>query len=64
MLVTFARFISVVSAQFQPRIACKIKQINGENFDCTLCDPWIEPLLKHKLISLNQIKRWFFPSLV
>jgi hypothetical protein len=39
------------SAQSQPHIACKIKQVNNERFDCTLCDPWIEPLLGHKLIN-------------
>ncbi len=56
MLVTIARSVSVDSAQFQPHIACKIKHVNNEKFDCTLCDPWIEPLVKHKLVSLEYFK--------
>ncbi len=56
MLVTIARSVSVVFAQFQPCIACKIKHVSNEEFDCTLCDPWIEPLLRHKFISLEDFK--------
>ncbi len=46
----------MVSTQSQPYIACKIKQVSSEKFDCTLCDPWIEPLLQHKLISFTNFK--------
>jgi hypothetical protein len=46
----------MVSAQSPPRITCKIKQVNSEKFDYTLCDPWIEPLFRHKLISLEDLK--------
>jgi hypothetical protein len=56
MLVTIAKFVSVVFTQFQPHIICKIKQVSGEEFDCTLCDPWIEPLLRHKFISLEDFR--------
>jgi hypothetical protein len=46
----------MVSSQSQPCIIRKIKQINSEEFDYMLCDPWIEPLLGHKLISLEDLK--------
>jgi hypothetical protein len=55
----------MVSAQFQLHIACKIKQVSSEKFNCTLCDPWIEPLLGHKLINLEDFrsKQGFFLGL-
>jgi hypothetical protein len=46
----------MIFAKSQPRITCKIKQANNEKFDHTLCDPWIEPLLRHKLVSLENFK--------
>jgi hypothetical protein len=46
----------MVYVQSQPCIACKIKQVNTEEFDYTLYDPWIEPLLGHKFISLQDFK--------
>jgi hypothetical protein len=46
----------MVSSQSQPCIIRKIKQINSEEFDYMLCDPWIEPLLGHKLINLEDFK--------
>jgi hypothetical protein len=65
MSVIIARSVSVVFAQFQPCIACKIKQVSDEEFNCTLCDPWIKPLLRHKFISFEDFrsKNGFFPCL-
>ncbi len=52
----------MVETHKEPRIFCKIKQENGENFDNTLCEPWIKVLLKHNLeIQINIIaKQGFF----
>jgi len=41
----------MVSIQSQPHIAYKIQWVSSEEFDYTLYDPWIEPLLGYKLIS-------------
>jgi hypothetical protein len=53
----------MVFAQSQPCIVCKIKQVNSEEFAYMLCGPWIEPLLGHKLINLENFrsKHGFFP---
>ncbi len=52
----------MVHLRTQTSISCKIKQDNGDECDCVLCDPWIEFLLEHKLMSLEdfRIKQGFF----
>jgi hypothetical protein len=52
----------MVFTQSQPRITYKIKSANNEEFDYTLCDPCIKPLLGHKLINFKDFisKQGFF----
>ncbi len=56
----------MVETHREPRISCKIKQENVEEFDCTLCEPWIKVLLKHSLENSKKIhnKTRVFPSFV
>jgi hypothetical protein len=46
----------------EPCISCKIKQENGEEFDYTLCEPWIKVLFKHNLETQKNFvtKQGFF----
>jgi hypothetical protein len=52
----------MVETHREPCISCKIKQENGEEFDCTLCEPWIKVLLKHSLETQKNFitKQGFF----
>jgi len=52
----------MVETHREPCISCKIKQENGEEFDCTLWKPWIKVLLKHSLETQKNFitKQGFF----
>jgi hypothetical protein len=46
----------MVTIESQVRISYKIKQDNGEEFNYTLCEPWIKSLLGHNLKNQEYFK--------
>jgi hypothetical protein len=52
----------MVKIENQVRISYKIKQNSGEEFNYTLCEPWIKSLLRHNLKNQEyfKIKQGFY----
>jgi hypothetical protein len=45
-----------ICLETQVQISCMIKQENGDEYNCVLCDPWIKSLLGHKLVNPKDFK--------